>query len=219
MAQGSKDHYPAYSKAELVADGTIHALGVTLSLIAAVYLISEAYGGPISNLMAVFVYSIALILTFVASALYHMTPWKELRPRLRRFDYAAIFLKIAGTYTPIVMLIGTGFSYSVLVLVWALAVYGMIQKLFYWTRPGLASTLLYLGLGWISVVLVWPMIQHLPTLSCWLIVIGGLTYSAGVIFHRWESLKYSNAIWHAFVLTASGFFFFAIFMGVSAPVT
>jgi len=154
-----------------------------------------------------------MLAAFSASAIYHMTPWKHMRPIFRRFDHAAIFLKIAGTYTPLVVLIGSNFSFLVLGAVWATALFGVIRRLFYWSEPGMGSTLLYMGLGWASMALVWPMIQTIPAISFWLVLTGGITYTIGIIFYKWESLKYSNAIWHGFVLAASGCFFIAIFLG------
>ena len=112
--------------------------------------------------MALWLYGAIMILAFTASACYHMTPFEEWRPSLRRLDHASIFLKIAGTYTPLVVLIGTGFSYVILAIVWATALFGVARKLFFWSRPGMKSTLLYLGMGWMRVTLAWPMIQACP---------------------------------------------------------
>ena len=176
------------------------------------------YGTPGGTIAAVAVYAGALIATFTASAVYHMTPWDAARPVLRRIDHAAIYLKIAGTYTPLVLLIGTGFAYVVLGLVWVLAIAGAVAKLFFWSSPGRLGPWLYLVLGWLSVALVWPLVQTLPPVATALVVAGGLLYSAGVIFFSWENLKYSNAIWHGFVLAASACFFAAITLGVLMPV-
>jgi hemolysin III len=215
------DAYPDYSRAERIADGTIHALGVVLAASGAILLIALAASGGLEGLSgaqigAVCVYGVALTLTFVASACYHMTPWEGLRPALRRIDHAAIYLKIAGTYTPFVVLIGTGFAYLVLGLVWALAIGGAVVKVFFWHRPGRLGPAVYLLLGWLSVALIWPMAMTLPALGTGLVVAGGLLYSLGVIFFSWESLRFSNAIWHGFVLAGSACFFWAIAIGVSA---
>ncbi len=209
------DSYPAYAPSERLADGIIHAIGVVLAITGAVALIviaaTVAGGGTVA---AVAIYSGALIATFTASAFYHMTPWEQLRPMLRRIDHAAIYLKIAGTYTPLVVLIGSAFAYAVLGVVWALALGGAVLRLFRNGAPGRIAPLIYLFMGWLSVLLVWPMVQALPPAVLALVVVGGLLYSAGVIFFRWESLRFSNAIWHGFVLAASGCFFAAISMGV-----
>lgn len=206
--------YPDYSRPERLADGLMHMVGTICALIGGIALVTLVSGpGSLSDLFATWVYAIMILTAFVASAAYHMTPWEHLRPALRRFDHAAIFLKIAGTYTPLVVLIGSNFSYLVLGLVWATALYGVSQRLFRWREPGMGSTVLYLGLGWASLALAWPMTQTIPALSFWLVVAGGLTYTAGVIFYKWESLRFSNAIWHVFVLAASACHFSAIYIG------
>lgn len=212
MAQHASDTYPTYSLSERWADGAVHVISVVGSLLAAVVLVLTTQSGG-AEYAALWLYGLIIVGSFVASAAYHMTPWEDIRPALRRIDHAAIFLKIAATYAPLVLLVGTGFSYLVLLIVWAIAIFGATKKLFFWSRPGVRSVWLYLGMGWLSVTLIWPMVQNLPTMSTWLVAIGGLTYSAGVIFYRWESLKFSNAIWHGFVLVASACFFVAIYIG------
>lgn len=212
--------YPAFARSERIADGVIHLFGVTLALTGAVLLIVfAALWAGAGQVAAVSVYGGALIATFTASAFYHMTPWDRLRPTLRRIDHAAIYLKIAGTYTPLVVLVGSGFSYVVLALVWGLAVIGVAAKLFFWATPGRFAPLLYLVLGWLSIALIWPVATTLPVAATILVVTGGLLYTAGVIFFNWESLKFSNAIWHGFVLAASGCFFAAITVGTFAVAT
>ncbi|WP_334065097.1 PAQR family membrane homeostasis protein TrhA [Limimaricola cinnabarinus] len=211
------EDYPAYARSERIADGVIHALGVIFALSGAVLLIVfSALAAEVraERIAAVAIYGGALVATFSASAFYHMTPWTGLRPVLRRIDHAAIYLKIAGTYTPLVVLIGSAFAYGVLAVVWIVALGGAVAKLFFWKSPGRLGPTLYLLLGWLSVALVWSLALTLPVASTALVVIGGLLYSAGVIFFLWEKLRFSNAIWHGFVLAASACFFAAIAMGV-----
>jgi hemolysin III len=212
--------YPDFARSERVADGVIHLLGVIFAIIGAVLLIIFAaiWVGK-AQIAAVSIYGAALIATFVASACYHMTPWERLRPVLQKIDHAAIYLKIAGTYTPLVVLIGSGFGYVMLGLVWILAVLGAAAKLFFWAKPGRLAPLLYLLLGWLSLSLIWSLAQNLPLPATVLVVIGGLLYSAGVIFFSWEKLKYAYAIWHGFVLAASACFFAAITLGTFAGVS
>ena len=210
--------YPAYARSERIADGIIHAVGIVLALVGAVLLMTFAAhraesGGQVA---AVAVYSGALLASLVISACYHMTPWEGLRPTLRRLDHAAIYLKIAGTYTPLVVVIGSAFAYGVLALVWLMALAGAVAKLFLWLGHGRLATGLYLLLGWLSVVLAWPLVQSLPPAATILVVCGGLLYSAGVYFFSWESLKFANAIWHGFVLAASVCFFVAITLSTFA---
>jgi hemolysin III len=207
--------YPAYARSERIADGAIHLTALVLSVVGTVLLV--VFAGLFSDgprVAAASVYGAVMILSFAASGLYHFTPWERVRPVFRRIDHAAIYLKIAGTYTPLVVLIGSAFAYGVLALVWLLAAFGAIGKLFFWRNPARVSTALYLVMGWLSVALVWSLFATLPLASTALVVIGGLVYSAGVAFFHWESLKFSNAIWHGFVLVASGCFYAAITTGI-----
>ncbi|WP_210527001.1 PAQR family membrane homeostasis protein TrhA [Rubellimicrobium arenae] len=209
--------YPAYARSERIADGVIHALGVTFALGGAAVLTTEAaMHAERGRAVAVVVYGLALMATFLSSAFYHMTPWEGLRPTLRRIDHAAIFLKIAGTCTPLAALVGTTFSWSILAVIWGLALVGAVSKMFFWREPGPLGFGLYLGLGWLGVLLFWPLAATLPGPALLLTALGGVLYTLGVAFFAWESLKFSNAIWHAFVLAASGCFFAAIALGTFA---
>ena len=200
--------YPTYTRSERVADGSMHAIGVTGAVLGAILLL--VWATPVASpweITSISVYAITLIGTFTASAFYHMTPWESIRPALRRIDHAAIYLKIAGTYTPLVVMIGSGLAYVVLGIVWALAVIGMVLKLVFWSRPGQFGPALYLIMGWMSVVLVWSSWEALPF---GYILAGGLLYTVGVVFHAAKNMKFANAIWHGFVVAASACFFVAI---------
>ncbi len=209
--------YPTYARSERIADGAMHAIGVIGAISGATLLIVWATGiASAGSLAAIAIYGATLIATFTASAMYHMTPWESLRPALRRVDHAAIYLKIAGTYTPLVVMIGTGFAYVVLGIVWALAVIGMVLKLFFWRTPGRFGPALYLIMGWLSVGLIWSLWPIMPGLGMALICLGGLLYTSGVVFYAAENTKYSVAIWHGFVVVASACFFAAIALGVAS---
>ncbi|PTX56453.1 hemolysin III [Litoreibacter ponti] len=211
-----EDRYPDYSRAEKWADGLIHLLGLGASLIAiAIFLAYQSDHLSTGQLGALSIYWAGLVAMFTVSGAYHMTPWERFRTRLRRADHATIFLKIAGTYTPFVVALGSAVSYVVLGLVWALALLGAGTKLFRWSTPGRFNAALYLGLGWISVALIWGIFQ-LSTAAGWCAVAGGLLYSSGVIFFHWDSLRFANAIWHGFVVVASGCFFAAVTLAVLA---
>jgi hemolysin III len=209
--------YPTYARSERIADGTMHAVGVLGAITGAVALIVWSAGAATpGQIAAISVYGATLIATFVASAFYHMTPWEGIRPVLRRFDHAAIYLKIAGTYTPLVVMIGSGFAYVILAIVWGLAVIGMVLKLFYWRTPGRFGPALYLIMGWLSLALIWSLWPILPVSAMVLMAVGGLLYTAGVPFYASETLKFSIAIWHGFVVTASACFFAAIAIATAA---
>lgn len=211
--------YPTYARSERIADGTMHAVGVLGAIMGAVILIVWSSGqATASQIAAISIYGATLIATFVASAFYHMTPWESVRPILRRFDHAAIYLKIAGTYTPLVVLIGSGFAYAVLAIVWGLAVIGMVLKLFFWRAPGRFGPALYLIMGWLSLALIWSLWPIVPVSAMMLIAIGGLLYTVGVPFYASETMKFSIAIWHGFVVAASACFFAAIAIATGAMV-
>ncbi len=209
------DPYPTFTKGERIADAVVHAIGIVFSIVATVVLIVWALGETSTGMVVgLAVYGAALTGSFIASACYHFTPWKGPRPILRRIDHAAIYLKIAGTYTPIVVLIGSAFAYGVLGLVWVLATIGVIAKLFFFGRPGVWGVGLYLGLGWLSVALVSSLVPVVSTTALALIVTGGLVYSLGAVLFSLDSLRFQNAIWHSLVLTASICFCIAIALGV-----
>ncbi len=188
----------------------MHAAGLLFSIPACLYLLTHARAHSETLLTATELYAACLILAFSASALYHMCPIERMRPFLHRIDHAAIYLKIAGSYTPIVVVIGSGFAYGVLGIVWALAVLGAIAKLTFWGTDAKGSLALYLGMGWLSALLIWPMWQHTSGAVVGFVVIGGLIYSAGTKVYAHPGMRYQNAIWHTFVLLASICLFFAI---------
>ncbi|MBE0413575.1 hemolysin III family protein [Yoonia sp.] len=211
--------YPTHVLSERIADGAMHAVGVIGAVSGAIVLMIWAADlGSTGQMVAVSVYGATLIATFVASAMYHMTPWHGIRPVLRRFDHAAIYLKIAGTYTPLVVMIGNGFAYVILGIVWALAVIGMVLKLFFWRAPGRFGPTLYLVMGWLSVALIWSLWPLVPGIAMALIAVGGLLYTGGVPFYASERLRFSTAIWHGFVVAASGCFFAAITLAIVSAV-
>lgn len=210
--------YPTTARAERIADGVVHAVGVIGAVTGAVALIL-LHAGLVSTgqMVALAVYGVALIATFVASALYHLTPWHGYRPVLRRIDHAAIYLKIAGTYTPLVVMVGTTFAYVILGVVWGLATIGMTLKLFFWRTPGRFGPALYLVMGWLSLGLIWSLWPILPGTVLALIVAGGLIYTGGVIFYASDA-RYTTAIWHGFVVAASACFWGAIALGAMAGI-
>lgn len=208
--------YPNYSRAERIADGIVHVLGVGAAItgVAVLYGVTAHKLGW-ATLTATSIYAAALILMLGASAMYHILADTWARPILRRIDHAAIYLKIAGTVTPLSVLLGTGFAYVILALVWSLALVGAAGKLR--AKRGQMGTgwISYFVLGWAGVLLFVPLTSVLSTYSLSLMLMGGLLYSAGIVFYRWEGLRYATAIWHVFVLIASG----AFFIGISTALT
>ncbi|EPX83812.1 putative membrane protein, hemolysin III-like protein [Rubellimicrobium thermophilum DSM 16684] len=209
--------YPVPVRSERIADAVVHALGVTFALIGALLLLMAGWQtADGARIAALSVYAVALTATFLVSALYHLAPWDGLRPALRRLDHAAIYLKIAGTATPFAALAGGAFAWGALGLLWALALGGAAAKLVRWRDPSARSTAVYLGLGWLGVLILLPGLPLLPWGALALVLAGGLLYTLGTFFFIRESLRFATAIWHGFVLAASGCFFAAIALGTLA---
>jgi hemolysin III len=200
------------SRAELWADGVVHALGIALGLAAVTALILRVLvAAPSADLVPVAIYGTALLAVLIVSAIYNLWPVSPMKWLIRRFDHSAIYVLIAGTYTPFLMKLGSSLMAQILLaVVWAASVLGVVLKLAFPGRLDRLSIVLYLVIGW-SGILLWQSIAELPATSLWLMLAGGLLYSIGVIFHVWESLPFQNAIWHGFVLVASGCFYGAVF--------
>jgi len=187
----------------------VHVAGLVLAIPASVLLLVEAAGSQRLTTAAA-LYAGCMIFAFAASAIYHLSPIDRTRPLLNRIDHAAIYFKIAGTYTPFVALIGSGFAYAVLGIVWALALVGAVAKLWFWGTDGRGSLALYLLMGWLAVLLFWPMWQVLPPAALFLVSVGGIIYSVGARVFAKPAFRFQNAIWHSFVLSASTCFFAAV---------
>lgn len=206
--------YPDYTREERIADGIIHVIGIAASAIAVVSVLILAVPTlQVSSTTALAIYGVTVVMLFSVSAAYHMVTHVGLKELLRKCDQAAIFLKIAGTYTPLVILIGGAFAYGVLAFVWAAAIFGAIGKFAFARRLEGVSVALFLVLGWAGITLAWPIAMTMPVAVSVLILAGGLLYSIGVIFHVWDGLKFQNAIWHGFVLSASCCHFIAVTAG------
>ena len=195
-----------YTRHEILADGAIHLVGVALGILGAIALIvtvTLAHLGWMER-ASVLIYSGALVAMLGASAAYNMWPISRRKWILRRIDHALIYLMIAGTYTPLVAFVGSGpVAWSLLALIWTVATVGIVIKLMMPGRYDRVSIALYLMLGWSGVLAYESVIAGLSPTAFWLLGIGGLLYSFGVVFHVWRTLPFQNAIWHAFVLAAT----------------
>ena len=210
-----------YSPAERRADHAIHILGLAWAAVAVplmlFYVLRWHGASPITA--AALVYSATLFATLGFSAAYHMAERPDLVEWLRRGDHAAIYAKIAGAYTPIVILHGGPWTASMLAFLWACAAAGMTLKIAWPRRWDRLAVLFYLAMGWSAVLAGGPVLEGLTATGFWLIVAGGVLYSVGVIFYLWESLPFQNAIWHALVLTATALVFSAILGELAAAAT
>lgn len=206
----------AYSPREKWVDGCIHAVGVTVSLIAAATLVCLVLGAlPTLSTVSVVIYALTLVGLFVASASYHMAPWPNMKGVLRRIDHAAIYLKIAGTYTPLALIkMAAAPGLTLLTGVWAIGLFGAACKLFWPGRLERTSYVLYLVAGWAGLLMLDELMATFTTPVLVLLALGGILYTAGVVFHLWHRLPYHNAVWHGFVLAASACHYSAIMFAV-----
>jgi hemolysin III len=198
--------------AELTADKLVHITGIVLGLAGAAWLairIPSLSGS--GERLAFAVYAFGLLAMLSASAAYHLWPRTPVKGWLRRIDHSAIYVLIAGTYSPFIAQIQDGWTPAILLaFVWTTALVGLLLKLFMPHRLDGLSTILYLALGWSGVAAYDAMISALDPGTLWLLAIGGIIYSTGVIFHLCESLRFQNAIWHLFVLVAAAVHYVAV---------
>jgi hemolysin III len=193
-----------YDRVEIIADGVVHAIGIGLGLAGAVFLFLALRHSAAGDIASVAVYAAGLLAALGLSAAYNLWPLSPAKWLLRRFDHSAIYLLIAGTYTPFLAQLKTGFAAAgLMIAVWATALVGAGLKLLLPGRFDRLSIAFYLLLGWSGVIAYRPIAAVLPSSALWLLAIGGVLYSAGVAFHVWERLRFQNAIWHAFVLLAA----------------
>jgi hemolysin III len=212
MPSSSPSRAPrAYSAAERWADGGIHVLGVAASLVAVSALIIAALELPPAWIASLAVYGFGVVAVFACSASYHLAVESRLKALLRRFDHAAIYVKIAGTYTPFAVIkMGDAAGLALLAAVWAITAFGATAKLLWPGRLVRTSYVLYLAQGWAIVAAFGPFTSAVSGRVLILLLSGGIIYTLGVVFHLWERLRYHNAIWHALVVVASACHFAAI---------
>ncbi len=203
---------PRYDRAELVADGAVHVVGIIGALAAVAWLISRLSLGASPKLsLSMGVYGIGLLCMLSASAVYNIVPMGQIKARLRRLDHAMIFVMIAGTYTPFALDAFPQFSGHLLLgLIWGLAIAGIALKFLATPRSNYWSVGLYVAMGWIIVGFLPVLIASVSERTLILLVCGGVVYSAGALIHAWGGVRFHNAIWHVMVLFGVGFHFGAI---------
>lgn len=193
-----------YSRAEIVSDAAVHVVGVLAALIAVPVLITlvAVWFGDARTLIAASVYGFSVIAMFVASAFNNMVTLPDWKDLLRRIDQSAIYVKIAGSYTPLAVLTGAHAGFF-LTGVWGAALAGASLRLFSPGRLKWASICLYLAIGWAGALVGGPLIAGLTPAGFQLILAAGTIYTLGVVFFVWEGLPFHNTIWHVFVLAAT----------------
>jgi hemolysin III len=205
-----------YGRGEQLADHYIHLAGLAAGVVGSIVLVAAAAERARTlMIVSVAVYGIGLVCMIGASALYNFAAPSRRKEWFRRLDHAAIFLMIAGTYTPFALVrMGGAWGLGIAGFVWLVAIAGIALKLLHPHRLEGISTGIYLALGWVIVVALGPLFAAVPPPSVILIGVGGLLYTLGVVFHLWKRLPYHNAIWHGFVLGAAGCHWVAVLDGV-----
>lgn len=198
--------------AEELANALTHGLGVVLSLTGGAVLITlTSLFGDAWQIVGAAVFVGSLVLLYTASTLYHTVKSRRAKARLKVLDHCAIFVLIAGTYTPFTLVgLRGGWGWTLFGIVWGLTVAGVLFKLYFTGRFQKLSTLLYVAMGWLVIVAAGPMIRTLPLSTLLWLVGGGLAYTAGTLFYLNRRLPYAHAIWHVFVLAGSVCHFAAV---------
>jgi hemolysin III len=209
-----KLHYP--TRLEKLVDGWVHGVAaVLLTFAVGVGLGLAIWQGGLAMASAVAVYGVCVMTMIGCSMAYNLTEEPKRKALLRRFDHAAIFLMIAGTYTPFTTIRFDGaWAISMTSLVWALALIGAAGKLF---LPGIGKRVwiaFYVALGWLVVAALGPMLEGVPLAGLILLAAGGTLYTIGIPFYVWEKLPFRRAIWHGFVMAAAGVHYAAVLTGV-----
>jgi hemolysin III len=210
--------FKAYSIGELRADVAAHVVGVACGLIGTLVLMFKASaGGSAPLILGAALYGIGLLAMFGFSAAYNLWPPSPTKELLRRFDHAAIFVMIAGTFTPFVMnRVGGAWGFGLLTFVWTVAATGIALKLIYPRRWERLTVALYVGLGLSIMIIAEQLANSIAPFSLAFLIAGSVTYIVGVAFHLWERLPYQNAIWHWLVLAAAVLHYTAVLNEVAA---
>jgi hemolysin III len=210
------DKVRAYTLGEEIANSVIHGLGIGLSVAALVILVAFAVleDDPF-KLASAIVYGITLVLEYTASTLYHSFPQPRVKHLFKIFDHCGIYLLIAGTYTPFCLVtLRDANGWLLFGVIWSLAVLGIAFEAFWPYRPRWLSALIYLGMGWMVVLSMQPLVANLDPAGIWLLVAGGLAYTVGTVFYVMKRVPYMHAVWHVFVLAGSVCHFLSVLIFV-----
>ncbi len=197
---------------EELASATTHGIGTILAAIAlGVMTVLAAIYGDVWHITSVAIFGATLVILYAVSTLYHNAQRPKVKELLQIMDHSAIYLLIAGTYTPFTLVNLRGpWGWSLFGVVWGLAVLGIFLEVFAGKKLRLLSIILYLVMGWLVVVAVKPLVDELKIGGFILLTAGGLFYTLGILFYAWKSLPYNHAVWHLFILTGSILHCFAV---------
>ncbi len=202
------------SRGEEIANSISHGIGLALAIAALPVLVVHAVGAlPAAGIVGAAVFGASAVLLYLASTLYHALPQPRIKAVLRRVDHAAIYLMIAGTYTPFTLgVLRGGWGWTLFGLAWGAAGLGLVIKLVAGVRLELLSTLLYLAMGWMVLIALGPLVEHIATPGLIWLIAGGAAYTLGIVFYLLDSRwRYAHFVWHLFVLAGTVCHFFAVF--------
>lgn len=202
-----------YSRGEEIANSIIHGLGALLGVVGmTVLLVLAMLYKTRAHFVSYLIYGASLIFLYAASTLYHALPFVKAKSIFKILDHIGIYLLIAGTYTPFLVInLGGGWGLGMLVTIWSLALVGSLFKLFFTGRFTLISTLMYVAIGWVVVIAYKPMTGALTKETINWIILGGIFYTSGTLVYLMKRVPYHHAVWHAFVLCGSIFHYIAVF--------
>lgn len=206
-----------YSLAEEIANSISHGIGFIFGIVGLVLMLNQAIEtqAGITAITSYSLYGGSMILLFLASTLYHAIPHPGAKIWLQKLDHCAIYILIAGTYTPFLLVgLKSPLAHGLMVVIWSLALVGVLFKLAFVNRFEALSVITYLLMGWLSLVVVYQLAMKLSPGGIWLLAAGGIIYSVGVVFYVSKRIPYNHAIWHGFVLGGSICHFLAIYFYV-----
>lgn len=207
-------HLRPYSESEEVANWITHGVAALAAMVGMVLLAVWAKDrGDTWHLFGAVVFGLTMVVLYAASTIYHAVPqaMEQTKLRWRRYDQAAIYLLIAGSYTPFILArMRTPVGWSLLAFVWIVAVVGIYGELAERTHSTKLRVAIYLAMGWSALVAAGPILQAVPLGGLGLIALGGLAYSIGVVFFMWRQLRYHHAVWHLFVIAGTAFHYVAV---------
>ncbi|MDQ0217833.1 hemolysin III family protein [Peribacillus cavernae] len=205
-----------YTKKEELVNAITHGIGVLLSIAALVFLILiSARQGSSWHVAAATIYGISMLVLYTASTLVHSFPPGKAKDIFEIFDHSAIYFFIAGTYTPFMLLVINGaLGWTLLGIVWGVALVGVVFKAFFVKKFLYLSTILYIAMGWLIVIAWNPLAATLPAAGMQLLIVGGLLYTFGAVFYVWRGFPFHHGVWHLFVLGGSAAHFFAVLLYV-----
>ncbi len=211
--------HPKPISAEELANAVTHGAGFVLSITGfVILLVLAALRGGAWHIVGCAIYGATLVCLYAASTLYHGIPSPRLKRALRIFDHSAIYLLIAGTYTPFVLVnLRGGWGWSLFGIVWGLALTGIFLKFWFVDRFQILSTTVYLLMGWLAVIAARPLLVMVPRAGLLWLLAGGLLYTLGVVFYAWKRIPYNHVIWHVFVIAGSTCHYFAVLYSVILP--